>query len=267
MCAVWFLGVSLGAQASTEVDRLFEQGRALMAEGRVDEACPLFERSHSLEPALGTLLNLADCYERQRRFERAHRRFVEAARWAARRNETKREEVARARARALEPSVVLLEIDTRRVSATATIRNLATEQPEYEGPVIDHEPIALEPGQYAVKVVAVGFLPFESRLDVARTGQVTVVADFRPIESPPEKEPRTGLLIGGVAGGIVGALGVLAIVVSQLTFAAVMRQQPGGSMALSPTVTRAEYEFAQVLSPPAVPPPDATQEKVAGLHV
>src|SRR5437660_1146046 len=51
----------------TEGERTFRQGRALMLEGRFDEACPLLEESQRLEPHVGTLLNVAACHERQGR--------------------------------------------------------------------------------------------------------------------------------------------------------------------------------------------------------
>lgn len=40
----------------------FDQGRALMKEKKYAEACVAFERSQKLEPAPGTLFNLANCY-------------------------------------------------------------------------------------------------------------------------------------------------------------------------------------------------------------
>ena len=42
----------------------FDQGRALMKDKKYAEACIAFERSQKLEPAPGTLYNLATCYEK-----------------------------------------------------------------------------------------------------------------------------------------------------------------------------------------------------------
>lgn len=42
---------------------LFEEGRALIARGRTEEACAKFAESNRLDPATGTLLNLAVCNE------------------------------------------------------------------------------------------------------------------------------------------------------------------------------------------------------------
>src|SRR5689334_6484425 len=45
-------------------ERFFEQGRAAMARGNFADACVAFEKSARLDPAVGTLANLAMCQER-----------------------------------------------------------------------------------------------------------------------------------------------------------------------------------------------------------
>ena len=44
-------------------EQLFEQARALFDKGNFADACPRFGASYKLDPALGTLLNMATCYE------------------------------------------------------------------------------------------------------------------------------------------------------------------------------------------------------------
>jgi hypothetical protein len=55
-------GKSGGNRAAAEA--LFNQGRDLMTAGKFTEACPKFEASQQLDPGLGTMLNLAECYEK-----------------------------------------------------------------------------------------------------------------------------------------------------------------------------------------------------------
>lgn len=45
-------------------EALFQQGKQLVAERKYAEACPKYDASYKLDPTLGTLLNLADCYEK-----------------------------------------------------------------------------------------------------------------------------------------------------------------------------------------------------------
>ena len=46
-----------------KADALFKQGKKLAAEKKYAEACPAFEQSMKLDPAIGTQLNIAKCYE------------------------------------------------------------------------------------------------------------------------------------------------------------------------------------------------------------
>jgi hypothetical protein len=58
---------SARAQTSSDsaaADVLFEEGRAALAKGDTARACEKFDASRRLEPAVGTLLNLADCHDR-----------------------------------------------------------------------------------------------------------------------------------------------------------------------------------------------------------
>ena len=51
--------------AETIAEALFLQGQERMAAQDITAACDLFTRSLKMDPALGTLLNLARCHERQ----------------------------------------------------------------------------------------------------------------------------------------------------------------------------------------------------------
>lgn len=46
-----------------QADALFLEGRALMKKGDFAHACPKLVKSHELDPAPGTLVNLGDCFE------------------------------------------------------------------------------------------------------------------------------------------------------------------------------------------------------------
>lgn len=71
-----------GAQADPARDKvaaeaLFREGRKAMRGESYDEACPKFAESYRLDPAAGTLLNLATCEEKRGRIASAWQRYNE----------------------------------------------------------------------------------------------------------------------------------------------------------------------------------------------
>lgn len=56
------------ANDAVAADALFQAGKSLITEKKYAEACSKFDASYKLDPTLGTLLNLADCYEKAARF-------------------------------------------------------------------------------------------------------------------------------------------------------------------------------------------------------
>ena len=78
--AVVFAILTSASRASAEgrdaacAEALFLKGKELLASGSVDEACSLFSESLRIDPATGTLMNLADCEERQGKFASAWQR-------------------------------------------------------------------------------------------------------------------------------------------------------------------------------------------------
>jgi hypothetical protein len=76
------LGVGLvAAPAHAQVaEQLFREGKRLMSEGKTGEACTAFDGSYRKDPAVTTLLNLADCREKNGELASAWGHFIEAER-------------------------------------------------------------------------------------------------------------------------------------------------------------------------------------------
>src|SRR5262245_62214330 len=96
--------------AKAAAEALFQAGRAHVERGEIADACKKFEASQSLDPALGTMLHLADCYERLGRTASAWAGFESAASLALAARQTRRLEIARTRSRALEPKLSRVEL-------------------------------------------------------------------------------------------------------------------------------------------------------------
>src|SRR5262245_30710139 len=89
---------------------LFEDGRRLMGEGKFAEACPKLEESQRMDPGMGTLYNLATCWEQTNRTASAWVGYRDVAAAALAAGQSDREKVARGKAAALEPRLMRLKI-------------------------------------------------------------------------------------------------------------------------------------------------------------
>lgn len=158
------------AEASATAHSLFLAARTAMENGAYEEACPKLEESMRLDPALGTQLNLADCYEHVGKLASAWVTFLDAAAMA--RSVPQREKLARARARALEPRLPKLVIDAD-ASAEPGLEVLR------DGTTIGSAswgtPLVIDPGSHDVVASAPGKMSWRTVVDL-KEGQVTRVA-------------------------------------------------------------------------------------------
>ncbi|HXN32271.1 MAG TPA: tetratricopeptide repeat protein, partial [Polyangiaceae bacterium] len=99
------------ADDSAAAQALFDQAKKAMAVHDYAEACPKFEESLKLQEAVGTMLNLADCYEHQGKLASAWSKFLEVATKARAAGQAQRARIARDRATALAPKLSHLVID------------------------------------------------------------------------------------------------------------------------------------------------------------
>src|SRR6266540_1735103 len=97
-----------GDEASAQ--QLFDQGRALLQDGRFAEACSKFAASQQIAPSGGTLLNLADCYEKNGQLASAWAKFREVASRAQRAGRADVEQMANDRIKQIEPKLSFLTI-------------------------------------------------------------------------------------------------------------------------------------------------------------
>ncbi|MCL2447687.1 MAG: hypothetical protein FWD17_01935 [Polyangiaceae bacterium] len=167
---------------------LYDEGRRLLAEGRVDEACPKFEQSQRLDPGIGTKFHLADCLQRQGRTSTAWTLFQEVAAEAAERSQGGRARVARERAEALAPHVPKLAI-TPHDSATLPGFTIVRDGVQV-GPSEWGTPVPVDPGTHLIAAHAPGKQPWIFQVDVAPdqaivTVDVPALNDVAPPPPPP----------------------------------------------------------------------------------
>jgi hypothetical protein len=96
--------------ATSAAQTLFDEGRALMEKHDFKHACSKFAESQSLEPATGTLLNLALCHERRGALATAWIHYQDALASATREHNQAREGLARERIQLLEQKLARLVV-------------------------------------------------------------------------------------------------------------------------------------------------------------
>jgi hypothetical protein len=171
---------------------LFEQARGLLREGRAKEACPKLEESQQLDPGVGTLLHLGECYERLGRTASAWVTFLEAASTAQTSRQPDREKLAKQRAAALEVRLVWLRVE---VPPEVQVPGLQVRQ---DGRVLPPErwgvEVPVDPGRHEVVASAPGFV--EQRLVVQQDApghQALLIAPLKPVPDGQKGTPSASV--------------------------------------------------------------------------
>lgn len=169
--------------AQNEAAKLFESGRTALKAKRYEEACTAFEKSYSLEPALGTLLNWSSCLDKQGKAASAWVHLNDAIAWTQRTHEAEREVYARQLAKAIKPRVSWLAL-----SADTELEATLDNEPVHVTAVPFSLPV--DRGSHVVRVNKPGFKPFETAVDVAAEG-ISVSLKLPALESdaPPPPPP------------------------------------------------------------------------------
>jgi hypothetical protein len=181
------------AAASPAAEQLFQDGRRLLGEGKLPEACDAFRRSQELEPKIGTLLNLGDCEQKRGRIATAWAAFAEARAMAKRMGDPRADE-AEKRAGALTTKLPYLTI---RVAAAARTQGVVVSRDGTAVPAaeLDHE-VPIDPGHYEITVTAPRMKAWSTAIDVAQAQHIGV--DVPELAIDPNAPKEVPPPIGGV---------------------------------------------------------------------
>lgn len=172
-----------GGAAAAE--SLFQEARKLMDAKRYGEACPKLVASHKLAPAVGTLLNLADCYERNNQLASAWARFHEAIALAQRLGRPDREKTAKERADKLEPRLIRLTIVSQEKGTEVKLDSNVLD------PTVLGTGVPVDPGKHAIEATAKGKKAFKTTVDVSDRARAPSV-EIPPLDNDPDAEVKGG---------------------------------------------------------------------------
>lgn len=226
------LGVVIPAvafgQASPQAEALFRDGKQLMKEGKLAEACAAFEGSEHAEHNVATILSLADCREKNHQYASAWALFLQAdSQTRSDPSKAMLNTTAKNRARSLESKLSYLTInvpDESRIPELVVLRDGApVDQAEWNrsipadggshviaGKAPGHESwsttVTLRPDndKQAVEVPRFKALPEIVNKPARDAAAQPLMAASQPPEPSPFT-PRRKIAIGVAAGGVVVA--------------------------------------------------------------
>lgn len=164
------------AQQKAAAEALFEEGRQLYAQGKLESACRRYEQSHQIDPGVGILLYLGDCYERIGKTASAWATFREAASAAHAAGQGDRSRTADERARRLAPSLSKLVVFVSPDNRSSGLQVLL--DGKELSPALFGVAFAIDPGPHELSARAPGALPWSQRFEV-KPG-----SDYRDIQIP-----------------------------------------------------------------------------------
>ena len=219
------LPITAWGQASPQAEALFRDGKRLMKDGKLAEACAAFEGSEHAEHNVATVLSLADCREKNHQYASAWALFLQADS-QTRSDPTKAtlNVTAKNRARALEPKLSYLTInvpDESRIPDLVVSRDGAPVDPAewnrsipadggshvIAGKAPGHESwsttVTLRPESDKQSVEVPKFKALPEIVNKPARDDRGYTEGPQPVIEPSPYTPRRKIAIGVAAGGVV----------------------------------------------------------------
>jgi hypothetical protein len=185
-------------------EALYEEARALMKQGKLDQACPKLKQSYDLDPGGGTLLNLAECYEKQGKLASAWSSFNEARVQAQRDARPERVEYAKKHIAAIEPKLSKITIEVPSDATTPGLRVLL--DGAELGSAAWNVGVPIDPGMHELAASAPSKLSFDKKFEIAAASASTTLtipkledapvavgaSAARPVDQDVQKKPVPG---------------------------------------------------------------------------
>jgi hypothetical protein len=215
VCSAVAVAIAAAAPARAEpsateramAESLFREAKKLLERGKTPEACAKLAESYRIDPAGGTLLNLAKCHEIEGKTATAWTEFNEARAAARKARRPDREKAAQEHMNELEPrmSRVTVTVPTQSMADGMVVRLDGSALAEG----VLSTPIAVDPGEHVVSATAPGRKPFELKLSFKEGERKAVLVPALALEAappPPPPPPPAWKRPAGIAALSAGAV-------------------------------------------------------------
>lgn len=179
-------------------ESLFQEGKRLMDAGKLEEACPKLAESHKLDPAGGTVLAAAMCFEKAGRVASAWAAFTDALAIANRDKRADRAKFATEQLGALELRLPRVTVDVPLAVRALPNLNLAIDGRALPSAAWDGR-TPVDPGAHVLTARADGYDVAETRFSVAQGELKKVTAPTPPRAAAVPSAPP----VAGSASAIV----------------------------------------------------------------
>ena len=164
----------------------FDQAEQLMSAHKFADACLKYGESQRLDPQLGTLLHLADCFQQNGQTASAWAAFREAQEVAAKRNDA-RQSLAEERIAKLTPHLSKLQINVPKGSDSSSLH--IERDHVVVGSALWGAPVPTDPGSHSITASAPGRHPWIGSAIVRSDGSTaTVDVPVLEVEVPSSPE-------------------------------------------------------------------------------
>lgn len=178
-------GVAYAQSDSAIAQSLFDEGRKLMSEKKYAEACPRLERSYKLDPAAGTLLNVAVCHEAVGKTATAWNEFRDSVAIAKRENRNDRLAFAQKHIDALKGRICTITVNQAGHEAGLEWR--------IDGIKVGTESLGIalpiDPGSHTVEATAPGKIAWKTTVELQKDGETKSV-EIPALAAAPTPKPE-----------------------------------------------------------------------------
>lgn len=223
---------ALAAGNEAAAEALFLEAQKLVKEKKYAEACAKFAESNRLDRGAGTLIHLADCYEKNKQTASAWATWKEAASAAQAINRADWQKLATDRSNKLEPKLAKLTI---KVQDPVDKLELTKDGAPF-AQATWNMPLPVDVGPHTIEASAPGHKPYKATANVSKDGEKLDVvvpklealppdpalaaktdpAKTEPAKPAPKKEEEDGSGQRAI-GFIVAGVGVAGLAVGGVT--------------------------------------------------